>query len=279
MTKKCGLFLAGLLLTGWTQGLAFTNNILLTGYWPPTNEMLRQFSTNSIQNPGGWQGGNWEGRGYNIHSYFPEFPGGSFPVGEGDFEVDYQDTSKDWARISNEIKPLAIITFSRGSGALDWELELRQRNLQVWVNDYIAPFQPTPSPPDGTAPPGFIRFSSLPMQGIVDAVNGAGLGLNGFIDNTGFGGGFLSEFIAYHGTWYHDEHADPKDQYRNFAAGHIHVGTNVSVPQGVAASEVSLRVLTDHLDTMVPEPSTLLAGLCGLTLLALRRYGRSSRSQ
>ncbi|MGI8923910.1 MAG: PEP-CTERM sorting domain-containing protein [Fimbriimonadales bacterium] len=277
MCKKQGFYAMALLMAS-THSFAFTNNILLTGYWPPTNEMLRQFSTNSAQNPGGWQGGNWENRGYNLHSYFPEFPQGSFPVGVGDFEVDYQDTSKDWARISNEIKPMAIITFSRGSGALDWELEWRQRNLQVWVNDYIAPFQPTPSPPDSTAPPGFVRFSSLPMQAIVDAVNGAGLGLNGFIDTAGFGGGFLSEFIAYHGTWYHDEHADPKDPYRNFAAGHIHVGTNVSVPQAIAASEVSLRVLTDYLDTMVPEPSTLLAALGGLTFLALRRHGRSSKA-
>ena len=53
-----------------------TKNILLTGYWPPSNEMLRKFSNNPTQNPAGWQGQNWEGRGYNIYAYFPEFPGG-----------------------------------------------------------------------------------------------------------------------------------------------------------------------------------------------------------
>jgi hypothetical protein len=31
--------------------------IMLTGYWAPTNEMLRQFSQNQDQNPGGWKGG------------------------------------------------------------------------------------------------------------------------------------------------------------------------------------------------------------------------------
>ncbi|MEM9660757.1 MAG: hypothetical protein AAF937_00440 [Planctomycetota bacterium] len=36
----------------------FTDNILVTGDWPPTNEGVRQFSQNLDQNPGGWQGGN-----------------------------------------------------------------------------------------------------------------------------------------------------------------------------------------------------------------------------
>ena len=38
----------------------FTNNIMLTGYWPQTNNMLRAFSTNPDQNPDGWIGENWE---------------------------------------------------------------------------------------------------------------------------------------------------------------------------------------------------------------------------
>ena len=44
----------------------YTNNILLTGYWPPTNHMLRQFSTDPEQNPGGWRGRNWRGHGFDI---------------------------------------------------------------------------------------------------------------------------------------------------------------------------------------------------------------------
>ena len=54
----------------------YTNNIMITGYWPPTNEMVRHFSNNPVQNPGGWVGGNWEGRGYDIYAFFPEFPHG-----------------------------------------------------------------------------------------------------------------------------------------------------------------------------------------------------------
>ena len=42
---------------------AATNNIMITGYWPPTNEMIRPFSTNATQNPGGWQGRGCAGHG------------------------------------------------------------------------------------------------------------------------------------------------------------------------------------------------------------------------
>ena len=42
-------------------------------YWPPTNEMVRPFSTNEHLNPDGWIGDNWEDRGYDVHSYFPTF--------------------------------------------------------------------------------------------------------------------------------------------------------------------------------------------------------------
>src|SRR6187401_871766 len=66
--------------------------ILLTGYWPPSNEAVRAFSPNPAQNPSGWIGLNWEGRGYDVYSYFPEF---SPPTctncgpGTGDLQVDY----------------------------------------------------------------------------------------------------------------------------------------------------------------------------------------------
>lgn len=50
-----------------------TRNIMITGYWPPTANMVQRFSTNPELNPEGWVGGNWEGRGYNVYSYFPTF--------------------------------------------------------------------------------------------------------------------------------------------------------------------------------------------------------------
>lgn len=251
----------------------FTRNILITGYWPPTNEMVRQWSTNPAQNPGGWQGGNWEGRGYNIHSYFPEFPGGGLGKGVGDLEVDYQDTTADFARITDELKPLAIITFSRGNVGRSWELEYRSRNLAEWEPDYQAPFQPDSSPPDPTLPAGAIRYSSLPMLQIVDAVRTSGVAVNPFIDfsSSSFGGGFLSEYIAYQGKWYKDRHSSPDDDYRTFAAGHIHVGTQVSIDVGRAATEVTLRELTRFLDTVIPAPGTAPVMLAGCALITRRR--------
>ena len=156
----------------------YTNNIMLTGYWPPTNEAIRHFSDNPLQNPLGWAGENWEDLGYNIYSFFPEFD--NFPTdqkGHGDFEVDYQDTSADWWRITAEVNPVAIITFSRTGVDDAWELELRQRNLlrSRWQPDFESPFRPDNSPPDPTWPRNEARESTLPMQDIVDAVNAAGL--------------------------------------------------------------------------------------------------------
>ena len=37
--------------------------ILITGYWPPTNEMIRDFSQDLSLNPDGWIGNNWENKG------------------------------------------------------------------------------------------------------------------------------------------------------------------------------------------------------------------------
>lgn len=249
-----------------------TRNIMITGYWPPTNEIVRPFSTSAVQNPGGWQGGNWEGRGYDVYSYFPEFPSG-IGKGEGDFEVDYQDTSEDFWRIVAEVKPAAIMTFSRGSAGKGWELEYRSRNLENWIDDYEAPFQPTPSPPDPSMPANAIRYSSLPMLQIRDAVRASGIDVNPFIDSSSssFGGGFVSEFMAYHGSWYKDINDDPTAEFRCFAGGHIHVGTGVSVANGRLALDVSLRELTKYLDLVIPAPATWPALLGGVMIAARRR--------
>lgn len=249
-----------------------TYNIMLTGYWPPTGDMVRHFSTNPEQNPGGWQGGNFKGRGYNVYSFFPEFPGGTGvnSKGEGDFEVDYQDTSADWWRITSDIKPCAIITFSWTSGRLtngqkDWEIENRNRNRTTWTNDYEGPRQPDKIPPDDSIAPNASRFSSLPKANIQNAVNAAGLGLTAYVDDAG-GGNFLSEYIGYHGLWYQSLHSSPDDPYQTFAAGHIHVGAKVTTAEGRLATEITLDQLMDYLDTVIPAPSTgaLAAAACVL---------------
>lgn len=251
--------------------------ILLTGYWPPSNEAVRQFSPNPAQNPGGWVGSNWENRGYDVYSYFPEFSPPnctSCGTGSGDLEVDYQDTSPDFWNIANSLKPIAIITFSRTGASQSWEAEMNQFNRATWVNDYVAPKQPTPAPPDASVPVDFLRLSSLPVQDIVNAVSAANLGLNPFICFSGSGGGFLSEFIAYHGVWYRDLHQSPTDPDWCVAAGHIHVGSGISWPVAQAAAEITLRTVIQHVDGVRAQtlcqtdlgsggPGTATLAMCG----------------
>jgi pyrrolidone-carboxylate peptidase len=252
----------------------YTNNIMLTGYWPPTNIMLNEFSTNPDLNPYGWIGGNWEDRGYDIYSYFPEFPDG-VGQGVGDFEVDYQDTSADFWRIVEEIHPVAIVTFGVGSLDRSWEVEWRTRNLDSWVGDYEEPRQPTPSPPDPTVPADYIRYSTLPMESIVDAVNADydELAIDAYVDYTGNAGGFLCEYIGYHASWYQDLHSNPDDPYLNVAAGHIHVGDDIARRAGRLATYVTLRELTAYVDTQIPEPGSLglMLATFGASLLRRRR--------
>lgn len=253
MTCKATASIAILLtLTAASAAVAGARpTILLTGYWPPTNEMVRPFSANPERNPDGWIGENWEGRGYDIYSFFPEFDPpncSSCGRGMGDLEVDYQDTSEDFWPLANGVAPLAVITFSRGGSGNNWELEMNQFNRDQWVNDYDAPLQPTPSPPDDSVPAGYLRPSQLPVELLLDAINDSGLGLDAFICYTGDGGGFLSEFIAYHGVWYQDIHADPLDPAFCVTAGHIHVGSGMSWPTAREAAKVTLRTLIDYLE-------------------------------
>ena len=39
--------------------------------------MLRPWSRDPVQNQTGWVGLNWEGRGYDVYAFFPEFPNGT----------------------------------------------------------------------------------------------------------------------------------------------------------------------------------------------------------
>ncbi|MEO0631213.1 MAG: PEP-CTERM sorting domain-containing protein [Planctomycetota bacterium] len=251
----------------------FTNNILITGYWPPTNEGVRQFSQNLDQNPGGWQGGNWRGRGYDIHSYFPEFPDG-VGRGVGDFEVDYQDTVADWERIVNEVNPVAIITFSRGARGRNWEIEgqLQMHAPGDWLPDFSEPSLPDASMPifDDLVPGEFYP-STLPTEAIRDAVLDAGIIPNTFIDDAG-GGAFLSELIGLLGTRHQLLNSGPDAEFRTFAAGHIHVGTRTPDDLTAQAAEISIETLIDYLDTVVPAPSTVvLMGFGGLIASKRRR--------
>lgn len=256
--------------------------IVLTGYWPPTNEMLRRFSTDPAQNPNGWIGADWEGRGYDVHAFFPEFdPPDCLDCGQGtgDLEVDYQDTSADFWPLVEGLAPVAVITFSRGAEDKSWEVEMNQFNKDFWIVDYSAPFQPTPSPPDASVPAETNRPSTLPVQAIVDAVNALNSPVEAFICFTGDGGTFLSEYIAYHGVWYQALHALPGDPDQAVAAGHVHVGSELSIARAKQAAQETLRVLIDHVDGLInPDVCQQDLGLGGPGSASLSLCGKALAS-
>ncbi|MBN1103482.1 MAG: hypothetical protein JXL84_08745 [Deltaproteobacteria bacterium] len=278
------VILSGMLLIFLNEGLCFagfTNNILLTGYWPPTggiDSMLKPFSKDPSLNQDGWIGGNWENSGYDVYAYFPTFPGGTDinPKGNGDFEVDYQDTLNDFSRITADLNPIAIMSYGNGAGK--WEIEYNARNLSSWYNDYVSPKQPTPSPPDDSVASGYVRHSTLPVEDIADAINAAGLptiGTSGaWVDSNGNPGGFLCEYMAYLCMWYQDIHSADDDPYRCFAAGFTHVAGNVSVADATAASQIALRETIAYLDSLTPVPipgTTVLLGSALLGFLGASR--------
>ena len=231
--------------------------IVLTGYWPPSNEAVRRFSTDAVQNPQGWIGSDWEGRGYDVHAFFPEFSPSnctSCGKGTGDLEVDYQDTTADFWSLIPPLEPVAVLTFSRGANDSSWELEMNQYNREVWLPDYVPPGQPNPKPPDASVPAGWLRPGTQPVQAMADAVNSAALGASAFVCYANHGGAFLSEFIAYNGVWYQALNADPASPTWCVASGHVHVGGQL--PWGVAqeAAKETLRALTDYLDTVLQTP-------------------------
>ena len=259
----------------------YTRNILLTGFWPPTNEMLRPFSQfhNSAGDPNGWVGGNWEGRGYDVYSYFPEFENPQNPgAGTGDFMVDYQKTSADFWHYVNALHPLAIITFGQTPEPYNWRLELSEIkwNPTQWMNDYITPYRPTPELPIYNEPNGNVRYTSLPAEAIINAVwDMVGqTGANVFAwESQGDTSNFLCDFIGYHANWYHDTHASPTSDWWNIAAGHIHVGAQITNGDGWLATQATVRALTGYLDTIIPEPATI-ALLIGVGLLGRRGMRR-----
>lgn len=216
-------------------------NIVLIGYWPPTNEMVREFSPHPEQNLHGWQGANWENRGYNIYSFFPEFPDG-VGKGQGDFQVDYQNTSQDFWSIVPPFQPVAVLSFGRASHNRDWEIELITRNLTSWGGDFLAPFFPTPSPPDASLGADLWRTSRFPSDDIVRALKREAPSINPFADSDG-AGAYLCEFLGYHLSWYRELNL----RQAKFAA-HTHIGSESALPDLKSALKVSLRALIESLD-------------------------------
>ena len=238
-----------------TSGNRENPKIMVTGYWPPTNEMVRHFSQDPELNPDGWQGENWEGLGYDVVSFFPQFETADCNdcgQGYGALEVDYQDFSQDFWPIINEVHPVGIITFSRGFNDMSWELENRLVNRTNWYDDYTAPLLPTPNPPDDTVNNYHVRYTSLPVADIINAIQNAHLGLDPYLDNTN-AGMFLSEFAGYHGIWYKETYEEDID-IPCFVAGHIHVGAQIDWDTAREAAELSIRTLINHIDQFMIIP-------------------------
>jgi|GEM_PF-871719 len=240
---------------------ACTKNVVLMGYWPPTNEMLRQWSPNPDQNPGGWTGENWRDHGFDVYAFFPEFPPDGDPtndeigdpgsVGSPDYDlqVDYQATSGDFWRIVDEYQPVLMITTSRGGG-IGWEVEALegghgQNNPNGpaldWASDsYNADTHPTQASIEArswalisTYRQGQTLPSALPIDAIVEATEA--LALTDVVIDSQTSGNYLSGFLGLHGVYY-----DSITDY-SAAAGHIHVGGKVPVPDATALIEASLE--------------------------------------
>ena len=224
------------------SGCSRPKTVLLTGYWPPTNEMLVPFSQDTELNPAGWQGENWQDRGYDVVAYFPTFPGGTKanPKGIGDFEVDYQDTWADFHRVVRKHRPEAIICYGLGHGP--WEIECNARHLEVWHNDFLAPTQPgcfcgfSKTYKDGEAVP-----LTLPAEAIREAVTEAVPELKVWADTDGDPGDFLCNYLAFLAADYQIR------EKRCKVSGFIHVGPKVDLETAKKAHEVTLKTVISHI--------------------------------
>ncbi|MCX4240786.1 hypothetical protein [Paraliomyxa miuraensis] len=245
---------------------ACSKNVVLMGYWPPTNEMLRPWSQNPLQNTRAWIGADWEGFGYDVYAFFPEFPPDGDPsndpigspgsVGSDEFElqVDYQATSEDFWRIVDELRPIVLITNSRGGG-IGWELEAIEGGHGMgnpgdpsmdWSSDgYGMETRPTMGSVDprtwdaiSTYRQGTTLASQLPLDEIFDAAFALGIA-SVEIDEDGTSGNYLSGFMGLHGVYYN------QIAPHNVAAGHIHVGNGLPVETASTLIEQTLRVVLE----------------------------------
>lgn len=243
-------------------------NVVITGYWPNTNEMLRAWSQNPRQNGGQWIGENWRDHGYNVYAFFPEFPPDGNPMNdtfgsdgwigspESDLRVDYQDTSADFWRIMDSYQPHILITTSRG-GDIGWELEAIEGGhagetddpADDWSPDrhgeIILPTRDSVDPRSwdaiSTYRDGKTLKSQLPLAAIAAATQPLALA-SVAIDSDGTSGNYLSGFMGLHGLYYNQ--ITP----HNVAAGHIHVGISVSAINAQRLMETTLDTVLSEID-------------------------------
>ncbi len=216
----------------WLGGCTPQRTVLVTGFWPPTNEMIRELSDDLTVNPNGWQGRNWENSGYDVYAFFPEFPEGTEkePWGKGDFEVDYQAARRDFERLTERLKPTVILCYGRGDGP--WEIETKAVFREAWHNDYWPPQQP--DWPEGfDYAKGAELALTLPAAEIERAVRSSVPGLKVWVDHDGDPGGFICGYLAFLAADYQLRHSG-----KCKAAGFIHVGGDVDRDTAKRAHEI-----------------------------------------
>lgn len=240
LTDIAWLVLVSLSVAGCGQT---RRNVVLTGYWPVTNEMLREFCDDSVINPSGWSGENWKSMGYDVYAFFPTFAANPYqnPKGDGVLEVDYQDTFADFEAIVAKYKPIVIVCYGMGQGP--WEIERRAVVREQWSPDFIEPKLPDKKSLEMMAWAGKTYSTTLPAEQIAAAVNKAELGVKAWIDEQGDPGDFLCNYIACLAMGYQKKYENCAKSNDCAAAGFIHVGPGVSLEQARTAQELTLEAV------------------------------------
>ena len=81
----------------------------------------------------------------------------------------------------------------------------------------------------------------------MDAVNESDLDLNSYIDANGDPGHFVSEFMGYHGVWYHDLNQFDENA-PCYLAGHVHVGGLIDWDTATQAAEITIEEVIEALE-------------------------------
>lgn len=215
-----------------------SKNIVLTGFWHPTNEMLRIFSAHPTTNPDGWQGANWRGLGYDIFSFFPEAEAGNRGTGAGNFRVDFASVYNDFIHVTEAFLPIAILGFGFAPYAnLRFETNYPAK-FQKWFESGEIPSvvgEKICYPIADSLKTSKTFYSSLPVKKIKSKVDS--LMLSNFqteINDPGDPGEYLCAFLSYLLGWHHAEHPET-----NQMAGFIHAQGQISDLK--QALEVTLR--------------------------------------
>lgn len=246
--KIISIFLFGIFISS----SAFANRaVLITGYWSPTNDMLREYSPDPKLNGGVWKGKNWQNSGYDIYAYFPEFANSADDIGYGNFPVDYAATYNDFQRITQELKPALILSFGKGQGP--WEVETKfpahyqnmfaSEKLPSKIGVEVAYAIPDSLKTKTTFP------ALLPFAAIIDSVNGASEPhLSARLDDRD-AGMFLCGFIGYLGGWYYEQNKNAPLAERIYGNGFIHVSGDL------AEAKVSLEKTLEAVIPTLPKPT------------------------